>query len=273
MFSKSYPSIKNAVASATESQAGFFNFSNVVLPSSPRTTAVKTSRALAHWDLRDSEETRTIDGRVAPLAEKSSTLRKRHFFWFLLVLVSMHLSQLMAKNDDHRGGWTRPFLAPGSVIVTSLSEGSPVQRSGNRAAEAPQRLATLTPAAMTAQQLPPSAQARGNEAALRRAIEQWSQAWGGQVIPQYLGMYASDFEPPKGLGRPAWVQQRTQRISSKKSIRHDIQNLTIQFNASQATVRFTQFYQDERVRASDRKTMHWVWRSGEWQITREATDQ
>lgn len=273
MFSKSYQSMRNAAAPATERQAGFFNFSNVVLPSSQRATSVKTSRALAHWDLRDSEEIRTKDGRIAPLTEKSATLRKRHFFWFLLVLVLMHLSQLMAKNDAHRGVWTPPIEPPGSVIVTSLSEVSPVQRSGNRAAETPQRLATSAPATTTVQQLPPSTLASGNEAALRQAIEQWSQSWGGQLIPQYLGMYASDFEPPKGLSRPAWAQQRTQRIASKKNIRHDIQNLTIQFNASQATVRFTQLYQDERVRAIDRKTMHWVWRSGQWQITREATDQ
>jgi uncharacterized protein YchJ len=88
----------------------------------------------------------------------------------------------------------------------------------------------------------------------------------------YLGMYASDFEPAKGLSRVAWVQQRTQRITSKKSIRLEIQNLTVQINANLATVRFTQIYQDERLRASDRKTMHWVWRNGQWRITREATD-
>ena len=164
MFPKSYQSMRNAAAPATERQAGFFNFSNVVLPSSQRATSVKTSRALAHWDLRDSEEIRTKDGRIAPLTEKSATLRKRHFFWFLLVLVLMHLSQLMAKNDAHRGGWTPPSEPPGSVIVTSLSEVSPVQRSGIRAAETPQRLATSAPATTTDQQLPPSTLASGNEA-------------------------------------------------------------------------------------------------------------
>ena len=91
-------------------------------------------------------------------------------------------------------------------------------------------------------------------------------------MASYLGMYANDFVPPKGLSRPAWVQQRTQRITSKKSIRHEIQNLTLQIQGRQATVRFTQIYQDERLRASDRKTMDWVWRNGQWRITRETTD-
>jgi hypothetical protein len=211
------------------------------------------------------------------LSTQPGWLKKRHMLWFLLVLVLMHLSQLMAKNDDQRGSWTPPIEPPGSVIVTSLSEGSPNQRAANRASDAPQRQATPAPAtlapapAITAtRQLPP--QPSGNEAALRLAIQQWSQAWSGQNMTSYLGMYASNFEPPKGLSRTTWVKQRTQRITSKKSIRHQIQNLTVQINANLATVRFTQIYQDERLRASDRKTMHWVWRNGQWRITREATD-
>jgi hypothetical protein len=196
----------------------------------------------------------------------------RHLLWSVLVLVLLHLSQLMAKNDEHRGNWTPPIEPPGSVIVTSLSEGSPSQRFANRASDTPQRQATTAQAAAAAQQPSPSTQTSGSEAALRQALAQWSKAWGGQAVPQYLGMYASDFVPPKGLSRPAWVQQRTQRIASKKSIRHEIQNLTLQIQGSQATVRFTQIYQDERLRASDRKTMHWMWRQGQWQITRETTD-
>ena len=203
---------------------------------------------------------------------KSATLKKRHFFWILLVLALMHLSQLMAKNDAQSGGWTPPIEPPGSVIVTPLSESSPVQRPVNRTAESPKRLATAAPATTTAHQLPPPTQASGSEAALRQAIGQWSQAWGGQAIQQYLDMYASDFIPPSGLSRAAWVQQRTQRITSKKSIRHEIQNLSLQIQGSQATVLFTQIYRDERLRTSDRKTMHWVWSNGQWRITRESTD-
>ena len=90
-------------------------------------------------------------------------------------------------------------------------------------------------------------------------------------MPPYLGMYASDFEPPKGLSRSSWEQQRTQRITSKKSIRHDMQNMTLRIDANQATVHFTQIYQDERLQSSDQKTMVWVWRNGQWQITREFT--
>jgi hypothetical protein len=138
-------------------------------------------------------------------------------------------------------------------------------------AEAPAQASTPVAAAAAIPKPAAPVQANGNEAELRHALEQWRQAWRGQDMTQYLGMYASDFAPPKDLSRSAWVQQRTQRITSKKSIQLDIQNLTLQINADQATVRFTQIYQDERLRAIDPKTLQWVWRDGQWQITREFT--
>lgn len=209
-----------------------------------------------------------------PRRDQAAGLRKRHLLFFLLALVLMHLSQLMAKNDDLRGNWTPPIEPPGSVIVTSLSETSSGQLPVGSAAQAPAPQAT-TVAAHAAVEAPPQSPApvlaSGTEQELRQALQQWSQAWSGQAMTPYLGMYASDFEPPKGLSRSAWEQQRTQRITSKKSIRHDIQNMTLLINADQATVRFTQIYQDERLQSSDRKTMAWVWRNGQWQITREFT--
>ena len=227
---------------------------------------------MAPWAWRDIDGACAQQGHPTPVSVHPGWVKKRHLLLFLFVLVFMHLSQLMAKNDEHRGIWAPPIEPPGSVIVTSLSESAPSQRPANRASDTSQRQATTAQAPTAAQQPSPPAQTHGSEAALRQAIEQWSQAWGGQAVPQYLGMYASDFVPPKGLSRTAWAQQRTQRIMSKKSIRHEIQNLTLQIQGSQATVRFTQIYQDERLRASDRKTMHWVWRNGQWRISLESTD-
>jgi hypothetical protein len=203
---------------------------------------------------------------------QTTSLKKSHLFWFLLVLVLMHLSHLMAKNDDNRNNWMPPIEPPGSVIVTSLSEGSPSQRPANKAPEAQTRQTPIAAAGTANRQSPSPVQVTENEAALLQAIQQWSQAWSGRAIPQYLDMYASDFIPAGGLSRPAWVQQRTQRITRNQNIKHDVQDLNIQINVGQATVRFTQIYQDERIRASDRKTMHWVLRNGQWQITRETTD-
>jgi hypothetical protein len=271
MVSNLYQSEKNATDSLTVSQAGLFDFRPIAMAAPPRQSHNHASR-LEQWAGHETDGARTFNGYEATLAAKSKKIKKRYFFWIFLILVLMQLSQLMAKNDDKTGGWMPPIEPPGSVIVTSLSEGSPIQRSGNKATENPQSQASLAPAIPAARPLPPSAQASDSEASLRQAIQQWSQAWSRQAINPYLDLYASDFEPSKGLSRAAWVSQRTQRIASKKSIQHEVQNLSIQFNAGQATVRFMQIYQDEGLRASERKTMQWVWRNGRWQITREVID-
>lgn len=259
-------------ASLTEARgrAEFSNFRHVVLSAPPRVAQDHGARDMEPWALQDINGTCTPKGNASALSTQPSWLKKRHILWLLLILVLMHLSQLMAKNDDQRGNWVPPIEPPGSVIVTSLSKDSARQQSANGASDASQRQAIPAPAITTTREQSP--QASGTEAALRQAIQQWSQTWSAQNMASYLGMYASDFVPSKGLSRPAWVQQRTQRITSKKSIQHEIQNLTLQIQGSQATVRFTQIYQDERLRASDRKTMHWMWRQGQWQITRETTE-
>lgn len=274
MISNTYSGEESASTHEVGARGGFFNFRQVVSNPTPYSVQNPAARNLAPWEQRDQPEADTSKAQVMPLSDQPAWLKKRHLLFFLLALVLMHLSHLMAKNDDLRGNWTPPIEPPGSVIVTSLSETSSGQLPVGSAAQAPALQAT--PAAVVAAveappQPPAPVQASGTEQELRQALQQWSQAWSGQAIAPYLGMYTSDFEPPKGLSRSAWEQQRTKRITSKKSIRHDMQNMTLRIDANQATVNFTQIYQDERLQSSDQKTMVWVWRNGQWQITREFT--
>jgi hypothetical protein len=272
MISRTYSSKESVATPAAGGRSGFFNFRNVVLASTSVEAQQHPERSKEPGAWRDNNVACSQKGHAAPLSLQPAWLKKRYFLLFSSFLLLVYSTQLMAKNDIHRGNWTPPIEPPGSVIVTSLSESSTNPMSVHSASDNPQRQTITSQAATAARQPSPPIQAHGSDTALRHAIQQWSQAWGEQSIPQYLSMYASDFAPPKGLSRSAWVKQRTQRIASKKSIRHEIQNLTIQIHANQATVRFKQIYQDERLRARDRKTMHWVWRNGQWQITRESTD-
>ena len=268
MISNTYSGEESASTHEVGARGGFFNFRQVVLNPTPHSVQNPGTRSLAPWEQPDLPEPDALKRQVMPPNDPPAGLGKRHLLFFLLALVLMHLSQLMAKNDDQRGNWTPPIEPPGSVIVTTLSERSSGQPTQVGAAQATARQATT----LAAPALPPApVQTSGTEHELRQALQQWSQAWSGQAMVPYLGMYASDFEPPKGLSRSAWEQQRTQRITSKKSIRHDMQNMTLQINANQATVHFTQIYQDERLQSSDQKTLVWVWRNGQWQITREFT--
>lgn len=271
MISRTYSSEESAPTHEVADKSGFFNFRQVMLTATPHAVQNTATGGMALGAQLDHNATHMPQPTVEPRPHQPAWLKKQHVLFILLILVLMHLSQLMAKNDDQRGNWTPPIEPPGSVIVTTLSERSSSPRlQGSLAAASPIEAPQVV--AVSALPPPPSPlQANGNETELRRALEQWRQAWRGQDMTQYLGMYDSDFVPPKDLSRPAWVQQRTQRITSKKSIQLDIQNLTLQLNANQATVRFTQVYQDERLRASDHKTMHWLWRNGQWVITREFT--
>lgn len=194
-------------------------------------------------------------------------IKNRHLVWFLLALVLTHLSQLSAKNDDTVVTWAPPLEPPGSVVVTNKADPTPAQKTSSP----PQPSSVVsTNSADKAAGTPHQAQA--TEDALRLALTQWSRAWSQQDMAQYLSMYADNFKAPNGISREAWARQRTQRITSKKQIEHSISNLAIDLRAVTATVRFTQNYQDERLKQTDRKTMFWAFKDGRWQITLETTN-
>jgi hypothetical protein len=188
------------------------------------------------------------------------------FLGTLLIAVLTHFTQLSAKSDDTVTTWAPPIEPPGSVVVTT-------QKVDNLPKTTAQQFTQATVADDGNQNVgstPNHAQA--TEDALRLALAQWSRAWSQQDMARYLSMYADNFKAPNGISREAWARQRTQRITSKQQIEHSISNLDIDLRAITATVRFTQNYQDERLKQTDRKTMFWAFKDGRWQITLETTN-
>lgn len=195
-------------------------------------------------------------------------IKNRHFVWVILVLALSHFSQLSAKNDDNGVSWVPPIEPPGSIVVTTQSEKTTLEEPGIDTKQALAEASNSTEITTKT----PSPQAHGaSEANLRLALTQWSKAWQQQNMAQYLSMYADNFKAPNGISREVWAQQRTQRITSKKTIQHSINDLQIDLRAVTATVRFTQHYQDERLNLTDFKTMFWAFKDGRWQITLETT--
>ena len=150
MISRTYSSEESASTHEVGARGGFFNFRQVVLNPTPYSVQNPAARNLAPWEQRDQPEADSPKAQVMPLSDQPAWLKKRHLLFFLLALVLMHLSHLMAKNDDLRGNWTPPIEPPGSVIVTSLSETSSGQLPVGSAAQAPALQAT--PAAVVAVQ-------------------------------------------------------------------------------------------------------------------------
>ena len=142
MISNTYSGEESASRHEVGARGGFFNFRQVVSNSTPYSVQNPAARNLAPWEQRDQPEADTSKAQVMPLSDKHAWLKKRHLLFFLLALVLMHLSHLMAKNDDLRGNWTPPIEPPGSVIVTSLSETSSGQLPVGSAAQAPALQAT-----------------------------------------------------------------------------------------------------------------------------------
>ncbi len=98
----------------------------------------------------------------------------------------------------------------------------------------------------------------------------WSQAWSSKSVDAYLRMYATDFIPSRGLKRPAWEQQRRQRLTAARYIKVAVSDPVIRPLAD-GTVRatFQQAYESDNYRDSVQKALTFKRVDGAWQITRE----
>lgn len=232
--------------------------------------------------------------RPSSLVDERSWLFRHPLWWSVaLVLVSVQWSQWTAKSDDLAVVWTPPIEPPGTVIVTGLpaapqSTPTSLALAGPAGVlSAPSAMSAASPSVQpakavsaplegavtaSAQSLKSGAASAGEPTpALRAALDQWSLAWRQQNMSAYLGMYAENFATPQGQSRSAWEKMRTTRIMGKKKISHDIRDVTVKVDGATAVVTFTQIYEDERMKMTDLKTLHWVQRDGLWQITRETT--
>lgn len=86
---------------------------------------------------------------------------------------------------------------------------------------------------------------------------------------QYLGAYAPSFDPPGGISRKAWEQERVNRIVSKNKITVTLSQLKAQVNGNNATVSFVQSYKADQLDISSRKTLKMVKVGDKWMISQE----
>ena len=103
-------------------------------------------------------------------------------------------------------------------------------------------------------------------------VHGWAKAWGAQKVDTYLGYYSAQFEPPKGMTRKAWAEERRARIEGKGHIRVEIAAPEISVNGNTARVSFRQTYASDRLTARSRKTLVLVKSSGKWQIKQEISN-
>ncbi|MYN30608.1 nuclear transport factor 2 family protein [Duganella levis] len=103
-------------------------------------------------------------------------------------------------------------------------------------------------------------------------VHGWAKAWTSQNVDSYLGYYSQQFEPPKGLTRKAWTDERRARIEGKGRIHVEVAAPEVTVNGNTAKVSFRQTYESDRLTARSRKTLVMVKNGGKWQIKQEVSN-
>lgn len=107
--------------------------------------------------------------------------------------------------------------------------------------------------------------------AVMAQVNGWAKAWAAQNVDAYLGYYSQQFEPPKGVTRKAWADERRARIEGKGRIRVEVAGPEVVLNGDTAKVTFRQTYESDRLTARSRKTLVLIKNNGKWQIKQEVS--
>ncbi len=103
-------------------------------------------------------------------------------------------------------------------------------------------------------------------------IKGWSNAWSAKDSDAYLSYYSAGFNPPGGLNRKKWEQQRRIRLKKPRFIRVSIESPTVKMlSSSSALLSFRQNYQSDRFNDAIQKTLLLEKVNGSWQILKEFT--
>lgn len=159
-------------------------------------------------------------------------------------------------------GGQRPAAAPATMAPAKASTPTSQPAVTPAPAAAPVAKTSPAPVASTAGDASSEAQA---------AVYAWAKAWASKDVEAYLAAYGKSFNPPGGLSRKAWEDERRKRISGKSSIQVKLEKLSVTVDGGKAIARFRQDYRADALVVSSRKTLE-LSKSGErWLIVREST--
>ena len=107
-------------------------------------------------------------------------------------------------------------------------------------------------------------------AAIGKAVQSWAGAWSRKDVKAYLSHYGREFEPPKGLNRKAWEDERNQRLTKPGDIEVNLENVkVVSVNGDRATVKLRQHYRSANLSTSSNKTLNLMLQDGKWVIMQE----
>lgn len=178
---------------------------------------------------------------------------------------------------------TKPAPAVASAAVPAAAPGAaPAKPVAPPPAVAPAPVAAAkpAPAVAAAPTVPvkedPKTAAKAKDdagvqaAAISKAVQNWAGAWSRKDVKGYLSHYGRDFEPPKGLSRKAWEEERNQRLTKPGDIEVNLENLkVVSVSGDRATVKLRQHYRSANLSTSSNKTLNLMLQDGKWVIVQE----
>ena len=116
----------------------------------------------------------------------------------------------------------------------------------------------------------PKDETPAHAAAISKAVQNWAGAWSRKDVKGYLSHYGREFEPPKGLNRKAWEDERNQRLTKPGDIEVNLENLkVVSVTGDRATVKLRQHYRSANLSTSSNKTLNLMLQDGKWVIVQE----
>lgn len=101
-------------------------------------------------------------------------------------------------------------------------------------------------------------------------LQEWARAWSEKRVDDYLGFYASGYEPSVAGGRAGWEALRRERVERHQGI--DVQVLLAEETrvaTDEAVVTFVQTYSADGYEDRVRKMVRLVRENGDWRILEE----
>ncbi len=166
-----------------------------------------------------------------------------------------------------------PVAVPAPAVVAATAPAvvakAPVAAPSSSATAPP----VATPPAPTTSSAPASPVASGSTGsqAVEAAVQAWAAAWSSKDMGAYLGAYGKEFDPPGGMSRKAWEDERRARIVGKSKIAVKLNDVSVAVKGSTAVARFKQTYSADSLNVSSRKTLELVKSGDRWVIVREST--
>ncbi|MFT4171804.1 MAG: tetratricopeptide repeat protein [Rhodocyclaceae bacterium] len=137
------------------------------------------------------------------------------------------------------------------------------------AASSSSRAAASAVASSAASSKAPPVAAPNAESDIRRAVQDWADAWSRKDVAAYLAAYGRDFQVPGGGARTAWEQERRDRITKPGRIQVRLSKIQVALQGDSATVRFRQAYSSSNFDATSGKTLIMTRQGAHWLIQQE----